>query len=34
MDGTHFVIRCAYVHGVMHGEAVSVDKSPVLVKLA
>ncbi|KAF4990598.1 hypothetical protein FGRMN_8357 [Fusarium graminum] len=34
MDGTHFVVQCAYVHGVMHGEAVPVDEPPVLVELA
>ncbi|KAF5664359.1 atpase family aaa domain-containing protein [Fusarium heterosporum] len=34
INGTHFVVHCAYVHGIMHGEAVPVDEPPVLVELA
>ncbi|KAG9252679.1 uncharacterized protein F5Z01DRAFT_222518 [Emericellopsis atlantica] len=32
--GMYFVIQCAYVNGIMHGEAVPVAEPPVLVELA
>ncbi|KAH8171121.1 ATPase family associated with various cellular activities (AAA) domain-containing protein [Sarocladium implicatum] len=32
-DGTYFVVMCAYVHGIMHGEALSDSEAPVLVTL-